>query len=178
MKKEIIVHLFSLLLLILLAILLKRIFDFSLAIQFILGAIFGTMLPDIDHFIYVYFLKPDDLTSMRVRSLNEKSQFARAIELLGETRDERTDLVFHSVIFQLIFFCLSFFVVSSSGSPFGRGLVIAFAIHLLADQIIDILKTGNLNNWFRDLPVQLDLDKTRLYVFAVSILTLLLFLLV
>lgn len=104
---------------------------------FWLGGVVGTLLPDVDHLIYIYFLKPQDLTSQRVNYLINKQELVRVLSLLYETREERSGLIFHTRLFQIIFFVLTFWIMSSSGSLFGKGLVLAFSLHLIIDQIMD-----------------------------------------
>lgn len=136
MKRELALHFGVFVLFAILVILFKRWFDISYW-PFLVGGILGTLLPDIDHLIYVYFLSPQDLTSQRVSYLLNKRDIGRSLSLLYETRSERKGLIFHSTVFQIIFWILTFLVVTSSGSIFGRGIVLAFSLHLILDQWID-----------------------------------------
>lgn len=138
-----------------------------------LGGLLGTLLPDIDHLIYVYFLRPQELTSQRVNYMLGKRNVWGSLSLLAETRSERTKLIFHTATFQLIFLVLTFLVITSSGSMFGRGLVLAFSLHLLVDQAVDFMETGDLNNWFKNLPIRLEGRQQRLYWLIVLVLVLL-----
>lgn len=139
---------------------------------FWLGGIFGTILPDLDHVIYFYLVKPVELTSQRFNFLLEKREIGRMVSLLYETRTERAGLIFHSIFFQLIFLVLTFWMLSSSGSLFGKGMVLAFALHLLVDEAIDLNEMGNLGNWFKNLPVTLDLTQSKIYWVTATALTL------
>jgi hypothetical protein len=171
MKKEIFVHfafLISLLILISIARGYLSISYWSLW----LGGIIGTILPDLDHFLYVYFLRPQELTSQRVGLMMGKRDIWGSLEMLAETRSERTKLIFHTATFQIIFLILTFFVLSSSGSIFGRGLVLAFSLHLLVDQAVDIT-SGGTGNWFKNFPISLA-GKEKAYL-IVNIFLLLLF---
>lgn len=138
---------------------------------FWLGGVFGTLLPDIDHLIYVFFLSPQELTSQRVNFLLGRREIKRLIELLYETRTERRGLVFHTIFFQLIFLALTFFIMTSSVSIFAKGLVLAFALHLSVDQIIDLTGLKNLDNWKRYLPFDLDSRKSVIFTAASTLLT-------
>ena len=146
MKKEIFIHYSFLISLFIFISLAKGWMSFSYW-PFWVGGIVGNLLPDLDHFIYVYFLRPHELTSQRVGYMMEKRNLSRSLRLLIETRSERTKLIFHSGLFQLIFVILAFLVVTSSGSLFARGVVLAFFLHLLVDQAVDLVETGNMNNW-------------------------------
>ena len=139
---------------------------------FVLGGLFGIILPDVDHILYVYFIKPQDLSSQRVNYLVNKKELIRGVELLYETRNERKGLIFHSILFQLIFLVLTFWIVSSSGSFFGMGLTLSFALHLSVDQLIDITELGNLDNWFSNLPFKLDLKQSKIYTGTVAAMVL------
>jgi hypothetical protein len=139
---------------------------------FWLGGIFGTVLPDIDHIIYFYLVKPVELTSQRFNFLLEKRQIGKMFSLLYGTSSERKELIFHTIFFQMIFFVLTFWMLSSSGSLFGKGMVLAFGLHLLIDQATDLSEVGNLDNWFKNLPVKLDLVQSKIYWLVATLATL------
>lgn len=146
MKKEIIIHYSFLISLFVFISLAKGWMGLSYW-PFWIGGIVGNILPDLDHFIYVYFLKPHELTSQRIGYMIEKRNLSRSFRLLVETRSERTKLIFHSGLFQLIFIILAFLVITSSGNLFSRGIVLAFFLHLLVDQAVDLVEMGNMSNW-------------------------------
>ena len=135
--------------------------------MFWIGGIVGTVLPDLDHLVYIFFIKPHELTSQRTVSLLGKKEVLKALNLLAETRSERRQLIFHTVGFQIIFFILTFLVVTSSGSYFGTGLVLAFSLHLLVDQLVDFFETDSLDNWFKQIPFKLEREKIVFYWLAV-----------
>ncbi len=142
--------------------------------SFWLGGIVGTILPDIDHIIYFYFVSPTELTSQRFNFLAQKKEIGRMVQLLYETRSERGGLIFHSILFQLIFAVLTFLMMTSSGSIFGKGLVLAFFLHLVIDQIMDLTELGSFDNWLRNSPIRLDFRGARIY-WTVSLAILLIF---
>lgn len=133
-------------------------------IPFWLGGLVGTTLPDIDHLIYVYFIKPHELTSQRVDSLIRSGNFKQTIRLLDHTGDERKELVFHNASFQMIFWVLVLFVVTSGGSLFGLGLVLAFSLHLAIDYAMIIIKKRDPRLWFRKLNINLTYSQYRWYL--------------
>jgi hypothetical protein len=170
MKRELLIHLaywFSFFIFI-------SIVDKSLGLSywlFWLGGLVGVFLPDIDHLIYVLFVHPHELTSQRVDYLIKRSDFWKAVHVLYDTRSERRGLTFHTIFFQLIFFVLTFLVVSSSGSIFAQGLVLSFALHLAIDQIVDLEELGNLDNWFKNLPFRLDVKQSQVYWIIAAVIT-------
>src|SRR5690348_12940926 len=90
-------------------IFLLRYFSFShpsisLAyLAFWLGGLVGSILPDIDHIIYVYYLRPYEVTSQRVMYQTQKGNLMASWNLLSSTRSERTNLILHTILFQIIF---------------------------------------------------------------------------
>lgn len=134
--------------------------------SFWLGGLIGIILPDIDHLVYVFFVKPADLTSQRVNFLLKKKEVGRTVSLIYETRDERKDLIFHTSIFQIVFLVLTFLLVTSSTSIFGKGLALSFSFHLLVDQLIDLNELKSLDNWGKLFPFNLDYKKSKIYLLA------------
>jgi hypothetical protein len=161
-KRELTKHFMFWLIYFVLIILIKHYFSLFY-LPFVIGGLVGVVLPDIDHIIYAYLIKPQDLTSQRLNFLINKNEILRSVELLYETREERHELIFHSLLFQGIFFILMVWMLSSSGSLLGRGLVISFMLHLSVDQFIDLKKLGNLNNWFKNLPFRFDDKQSKIY---------------
>lgn len=129
------------------------------------GGLVGLFMPNIDHLLHVFILKPQELTSLRVTALFKNKQIKEAITLLYDTREERKDLMFHTVMYQLIFAVLTFWVVSSSGNLFGRGLVLSYYLTLV---IFNLKKFVNKELIFGDQ------DQTRIY-FAVQVILLFVF---
>ena len=172
MKKEIFIHLAFLIPLLIFVSLAKNWLNLSYW-PFWLGGLIGTLLPDLDHLIYIFFLRPQELTSQRATYMLQKREVGNTLNLLSETRYERTKIIFHTANFQMIFVILSLLVVTSSGSLFGRGLVLAFLLHLIIDQLVDLREMGNLNNWIVGFPISLA-GREKLFV-GVNIVILLLF---
>lgn len=131
-----------------------------------LGGIVGTFLIDIDHLLYT-LIYPHELTSMRVRRLLEQRQFKEALILLVDTHDERYKLALHSALFQIVLYVACFFVLTSTGSLFGSGLVMAMALHLLKDDF-DLLLNGK-EEWlkrllFWQIKAEISLRQQKFYV--------------
>ena len=165
MKKELFIHFSFLISLFILISIFRGWFSFSYW-PFWVGGVLGNFLVDIDHFIYIYFLRPHELTSRRVDYMLGQKNLSSSLNLLAETREERKDLIFHTILFQLIFIALTFWVVTSTGSLLGRGMVLAFSLHLLVDQAVDLMELGNLNTWVKFLPLKVEEDKHKLYWFG------------
>ena len=108
-----------------------------------LGGLVGTFLLDIDHLLYTLWIYPQELTSIRVRNLIEQRRFKDALILLVDTHEERFKFSFHNALFQPILYVVCFFVLTSTGSLFGTGLVMAMALHLLKDEFSSLLRVGD-----------------------------------
>ncbi len=129
---------------------------------FWLGGMLGAFLPDVDHLIYVYFLRPEELTSKRADFTLKRGSLRDTAQLLADTRTERETLVFHTIVFQVVFLLLTFLVVTSSGNIFGMGLVLAFSLHFLVDQLVD-MGEGTWKRWLHRLPFDLDKSQFKTY---------------
>ena len=171
-KKEALIHFGAALFFLLIVSLFKKYFAISY-FGFWLGGALGTLAPDIDHLLYIYLLKPQEVTSQRVNYMMQKGEILKTFQLMISTRSERKDLVFHNLLVQSAFLVLVFWVLSSSGSLLGRGFVLAFALHLSVDQIVDFLQMDNINNWTKKLPIELTREQAALV--AISFLVVLSF---
>lgn len=171
MRKELITHFSFFIAFFVFISLYKGWFELSF-LPFWFGGILGTFFPDVDHLIYIYFLRPQELISQKASELLGKREVKKALYLLTETRTQREKLVFHTTYFQILFLVFTFLVVTSSGSLLGRGLVLAFSLHLLVDQFVDLRETGRLATWFKELPAGFETTQMRWYLIIVAILLL------
>jgi len=127
-------------------------------------------LPELDHFIYVFFTNPQEVTSQRIQYFCRNREYIKCLGLLADTVEERTGSIFHTLIFQLVILALSFWVVTSSGNLLGKGLVLSLFLHLLVDQAIDYQKGGNLSRWFQDIPINLDKNQSLVFLLVASLI--------
>lgn len=135
------------------------------------GGLIGIFLPDLDHAVYVYFLRPNELTSQRASRTLSRGDIGSTVKLLQSTTGERQKLIFHTALFQIVFVIFAFLVVSSSGNMFGGGLVLGFMLHILVDQLSDLMNTQDLSRWFFGTSFKMDRKKSTIYwVFNVLLL--------
>lgn len=113
-----------------------------------MGGIIGLTLPYLDHILYVLFLRPQDLSSQRAVQMIKQRQFRQVVVFLNQTKAERSNMIFHSILFFGITIIFTFFVVSSSSNLFGKGLALGIYLHLVIDQMSDLLSTKGLTHWF------------------------------
>lgn len=166
LKKEVRSHLLVTLVWLVLVTLVRWSWHWNLILLW-LGGLVGTFLLDIDHLLYALWIYPHELTSMRVRHLVEQRRFKETLVLLVDTHDERLKLSFHTALFQLILYVVCFFVLTSTGSLFGSGLVMAMALHLLKDEF-DLLLRGreeHLRQWlFWQVKTEITLGQQKFFV--------------
>ncbi len=132
-----------------------------------MGAILGTFVLDIDHLIFTYITRPDHPTSFAIKEFLLKRDFRGALLYFGQHHKEHVELSFHSAIFQNLFWVFCFFVLTSTPGLFGKGLVMAAALHLIVDEVSDLFEDeGHLRKWlfwqFKEGTVSL--YATRVYV--------------
>ena len=174
LKKEIRSHLLVTLVWLVIITFLRWSWHWNLVLLW-LGALVGTFLLDIDHLLYTLWIYPHELTSMRVKRLIDQRRFKEALILLADTHEERFKFSFHTALFQPILYVVCFFVLTSTGSLFGAGLVMAMALHLLKDEIELLLlgKEEHLRKWlFWQVKTEVSLNQQKFFV----ILMLLIFL--
>lgn len=174
MKQKVINYL-TLPVLYLLVITLAR-FKLDLNILWIwLGGLLGSVILESDYLFQVFLVQPDLPLSFEVKQLGEKKQYKEALNTLYKRRNEIKTLTFHTIFFQIIFYCFSFFILSSSGSYFGQALVLVVLLRLLKDQFEEIRSNDGLSSvWFSKLNVSLPPASQKIYL-GVAILVWLLF---
>ena len=171
MKSKFFIHLGFAIALFVFVTVFKQWFSLEFA-PFWIGGLVGVFLPDVDHLIYVYVLRPHELTSQRATRMIIRQELSSAAGLLASTTPERKGLIFHSALFQQVFNLFAFFVVTSTGSHLGRGIVLAFLLHLLVDQLVDLMERDNIDGWFMQIRVAMDKQKATLYWVANLVLLL------
>lgn len=107
----------------------------------------GTLLPDLDHLFYAFVYKERSSSFLSFKSYLSQKKYLSALLSLFEKESKGGVSVFHSFSFQLLFFVLTFWIVTSSSSLFALGLVLSFSLHLLVNQLSDLLERGDLKSW-------------------------------
>ncbi len=103
---------------------------------FWVGGVLGTIIPESDQLLYVFFINPQELSSQRVVFLIKNRNFLGALRLLFETKGERHDLIFHTNTFLFVSGILFFWILTSSGNVLGFGLILGLTLDLLLDRLI------------------------------------------
>jgi len=129
------------------------------------GAVLGMILPFTDYLIYVYVLKPKDTVSQKVVEAVSQKGITKASDMLMAKLADRKGLLMHNASFQFVFLIFAIWMVTS-GSLLGMGLVLAFMLHLVLDQIMDLVELKNIDDWFVGFPLNLDYNQKRWFVTA------------
>jgi len=142
-------------------------------IPFWIGGVVGSLLVYSDHFIYALFLRPHEESSRQASLLVQEKKIREASSLLINNHASNDNLIFHNAGVLSLFLVFSFFVMTSSGSLLGRGLVLGFVLHLLVDMTSDLAQRRSIKRWFRKFPLILDEKQQRWYL-GIHVLILLL----
>jgi|GEM_PF-1316851 len=100
---------------------------------FVLGGIFGYILLEIDQFLYVFYTRPEEINSVTAIQLFKNRRYKEMVFFVLSHRDERKQLILHSAIMAPVLFLLSVFIITSSGSIFGMGLVLGIFLRYILD---------------------------------------------
>lgn len=168
--KKFALHIIAILVFSVVVLLSKRIVDIPSVVLFLLGGVIGTMLPELDHLLYIFVSNPHELTSARTFALVKAGQIKRAVELIIATKDERPQRMFHTLWFQLCFFLLTVLLITSSAHIMGHGVVIGFSLHLLVSQVYDLFVKGNINQWFDSMPILIEGKNNQVFFWVIALL--------
>ena len=130
---------------------------------FWIGALIGTLLPDIDYLIYIYALKPNEASSRQATTLISQRKVTQSWDMLMSEFRQRKGLLVHNASFQVLFLVFSIWMVTS-GNLLGMGVVLAFMLHLLLDQVMDLVELKSIDHWFEGFPIDLDLQQKRYFL--------------
>lgn len=75
---------------------------------------------------------------------------------------------FKNVLFQVIFVPFTLFVLTSSGSLFGTGLVLSIFLSMIYSQWLTYRQNGNLNSWFGVIKREILVKNQQIYLWVIS----------
>ena len=146
-------------------------FNFHLGFSLLflwLGALLGTFLLDFDHVLVAFDKENKTWWAEKFRFLWQRKKYKEAIFHLAESHLEHSHLVFHSALFQPVLLFLAFFILTSTGSLLGNGLVMSVNLHLLKDEWHSFLEKGNIDFLFWQIKKKIDRDSQRVYLIVAS----------
>jgi hypothetical protein len=166
LKKEFLINLLLALIWLLIVTLLRWDWQWNLIFLW-LGAFLGILLFNLDHLFYLLVVSPHELTSQRFQRLLAQRKIKEALVLMFDTTFERQRLPFHNAFFQVILLVLCFFVLTSTNHLFGSGLVMGMMLHLLKDEVGELLnkQEERLKKWlFWQVDFEISFDQQKLFV--------------
>ena len=101
-------------------------------IWLLLGVIVGVLVLFLDRVAFTYSY-PGAQISQQFAWYWKEHKYLTALTLLDARRLEQERLVFRSALFMALWVPLSFFALTSTGSMFGKGVVMGLMLHVLAD---------------------------------------------
>lgn len=119
------------------------------SIRWVMWAIVGSLVPDIDHILYFTTYGKTDRYTRQIRGFLRNRQWRVLWKFIATGHKYQTNLATHNVYFMLFLFVLS---LSSLFYDWRTGLVLfgAMLIHYLFDILDDMLILGYVNpNWKR-----------------------------
>ncbi|MDP3998048.1 MAG: hypothetical protein Q8P89_00320 [bacterium] len=105
-------------------------------IFFWLGMIGGVIVLYFDPLFTAYFGSTITSSTQEIKQLIGQKKFPAAVGKIFVSHEPREQLILHSAFFQCILMLLAFYIVTSSGSLFGSGLVMGMVIHLFQEEIV------------------------------------------
>ncbi len=106
--------------------------------------------------------------AIQAASWKDKFKVIRGIEVgMG------SNMITHSVLFQLLIIVLCFYASTSSDSVLGKGLTLSIALQLIIDQAILLKNKQSLSSWFWQIKASFPLQVHQIYFAVASVLTIL-----
>ncbi|HJZ06176.1 hypothetical protein A2634_01890 [Candidatus Amesbacteria bacterium RIFCSPHIGHO2_01_FULL_48_32] len=94
------------------------------------GWAIGYFLSDLDDWYYALITRPHELDSQRVVGLLKTGKWREAREMVMVTRSSREKLPVHNILTGLVVGIVGWWVISSSGSFLGAGVVLGLSVRL------------------------------------------------
>lgn len=131
----------------------------------------GAVILESDYLFQAFLVQPELPISQEAKTLAKEGKYQAAVTAVYDHTAEFKKLTFHTLFFQVIFFAFSFFVLTSSGSVFGQGLVLCVLLHLLKEQVEEIKQNHKLSDgWFYRLNISLSEQRQKIYLGVVVLI--------
>jgi hypothetical protein len=116
--------------------------------QFAAGVFVGFAFFWLDRILHVFFVDPDHQFHQVVRQSWREGKYFSAVKLIFTQRDLQEKLITRSVLFFLTYLAVTLFVLTSTGSLFGIGLVLGIGLHFGFDFIRYYRNLGGFQRHF------------------------------
>jgi len=141
-------------------------------VELLAGFLIGSLLFDIDHFIYWFVSFPKKPESLVAQTLLREKKHKELFMYLINTRQKQTSLIFHHIYFQAVIIIVGGFIFTSSASVITRSLIVFLNLHLVLDQWRDFIsRPRHLQKWlFARLKLRLPLRFLKYYLFLSTLI--------
>jgi len=127
--------------------------------KILLVCVIGSILPDIDHLLYIFWYKRRGDYARDAKKLLRSLGIRAYINFAKENHKKLTDVYSHN-LFTVLFFVILSYLYFSEEHVLGLSLCLSIAFHFVFDLFEDFLFMGKLNsNWI----LKFNKDKTKGY---------------
>lgn len=112
----------------------------------LLGAFLGMYVGVVDRLVYAYMTQPTDPFSLQLKNLVTQHRYLEMIKVAHEDRQNFRKLSTNNILFIGVWVVLALFVLTSSLSYFGQGLVMGIGLVLFRDMIRDLSSLETLKH--------------------------------
>ncbi len=109
--------------------------DPVLLTEFTIGVYIGFLIFFLDRFLHVFFLEPEAELSKIVRELWRNKQVTKVVKAVVIGRNLQERLITRSVFFLIAYVATAIFILTSTGSVLGMGVVLGIGLHYCFDLI-------------------------------------------
>lgn len=102
-------------------------------LQFLLGFVFGFLIFILDRFLHVFFIQPESEFSQQVKARWNERNFKEVVQLFVVARQQQQELMTRSVLFFIVYIGLAIYILTSTGSVVGMGLILGIGLHFCLD---------------------------------------------
>lgn len=107
--------------------------DLITFVLFVVGTVFGFQLLFLDRFIHAFYLYPETEFNTLVRQQWKRGDYFGVIKTLAQAETLQEKLLTRSALFLAVYVLLTVFVLTSTGSVFGIGMMLGMGLHFTYD---------------------------------------------
>lgn len=122
----------------------------------------------LDQLIDIVFTNPQSSLALAVAPLLSLKQYKQTLILLGQRNKELTKLALKSVLFQVAWVVLAFFILTSTAGIFGKTLVMAIGLHLLLTEWEDFMDKKDMGWLFWQIKRTLGIKEQKYYLYLMT----------
>lgn len=167
LKKEIFSFLLAVLIYAGLVTLLGGHFYFGFML-FWVGGIVGILLLYFDPLVSAYLTSTEAPFSQELKQMIGQKRFEEALKETFVQHQAQEQPLLHSALFQVALTLLAFYVVTSSGSLFGSGLVMGMVLHLVKEEVGESKNPERLNRMlFWNIHREITAKEQKIYLISI-----------